>query len=120
MKKVPDFKVEMWQKDPTEEELREMAGITQSLEKSGVRFDPEAIRRAVVKDDMPKHMTLIAKELLEEQRYERELAYFNLQQRQNPINSDIPGPIPPGSTPTKHVRIVSSSKIMVRQDAFEN
>lgn len=40
-----------------------MAGITQSLEKSGVKVDPEAIRRAVVKDDMPKHMTLIAKEL---------------------------------------------------------
>ncbi len=59
--------------------MEEMAEITSGLEANGIPVDPEAIRRAVVNENMPKHMTLIEKEMNEELKFEKETAYFNLQ-----------------------------------------
>jgi len=51
------YVVEMWRKEPTGDELREMAELTELCEETGLEVDPEAIRRAIVHDDMPKYMT---------------------------------------------------------------
>ena len=56
-----------------------MAEITSGFEANGIPVDPAAIRRAVVNENMPKHMTLIEKEMNEELNFEKETAYFNLQ-----------------------------------------
>ena len=58
-----------------------MAEITRGFELSGIKVDAATIRRAVVNENMPKHMTLIENEMKEELNYEKEMAYFNLSQR---------------------------------------
>ena len=80
-KKQDDSKIELWKKDPTGDELREMAEITEAFEEEGLEVDPEVIRRAVVNDNMPKYMTLIAKDLEEDRAIQREQDYFDLKQR---------------------------------------
>ena len=49
-----------------------MAEITEAFEEEGLEVDPEVIRRAVVNDNMPKYMTLIAKDLEEDRAIQRE------------------------------------------------
>lgn len=72
-KKVrPEYKVDIWRKDPTGDELREMAELTENLEENGIQFDPDVIRRAVVNENMPKYMTLIQNDLKEDLEYNRE------------------------------------------------
>ena len=43
-----------------------MAELTEALEESGIEFDPDAIRRAVVNENTPKYMALIEKDLQED------------------------------------------------------
>lgn len=58
-KKKAENLVELWLKDPTGEEMKEMAEMTEAFEEEGIEVDPEAIRQAIVLDNMPKYMTLI-------------------------------------------------------------
>ena len=39
--------------------MKEMAEMTEAFEEEGIEVDPEAIRQAIVLDNMPKYMTLI-------------------------------------------------------------
>ena len=58
-KRKTEYKVDIWQKDPTAEELKEMSDLTANLERDGIRVDQETIRRGIVNENVPKHMTLI-------------------------------------------------------------
>ena len=71
-----------WNKDPTGEELKEMAELTECLEENGIHVDREAIRRAVVNENKTKYMIAIEKELHEDRSHQKELDYYTLQQRQ--------------------------------------
>lgn len=75
-KAKPEYKVDIWRKDPTGDELREMAEITENFEENGIKVDPEMIRRAVVNENVPKYMTLIQKDLKEDLEQQKELEYF--------------------------------------------
>lgn len=57
------YKVEIWNKDPTGDELREMAELTECMEEIGIPVDSDTIRRAVVNENKTKYMTLIEKDL---------------------------------------------------------
>ena len=43
-KKAKEFKVEIWHKEPTGDEMREMAEITEAFEEDGIEIDHDAIR----------------------------------------------------------------------------
>ena len=58
-KKEDAFRNAIWQQDPTSEELKEMAELTKCFEDLGQTVDPNSIRRAVVRENMPRYMTLI-------------------------------------------------------------
>ena len=58
-----------------------MAEITECCEENGIDIDQSAIRRAVVNENKTKYMTLIEKDLKEDQSHQRELDFFALQQR---------------------------------------
>ena len=89
-KKKKQYKVELWQKEPTGDEMKEMAEITECFEDDGIDIDPETIRNAIVNDNMPKYMTLIEKDLKEDRAMQKELDYFSLQERQkDPSSLDV-------------------------------
>ena len=81
-KKNKDYTVEIWNKDPTGEELKEMAELTECFEENGIEVDQNAIRRAVVNENTTKYMTLIEKDLQEDRNEQKEKDFFTIQQRQ--------------------------------------
>jgi len=68
----------IWRKEPTAEELKEMVEMIAGFEEDGVDYDQEAVRRAIVSDNMPRHMTLISKDLKEDHGLKREQDYSML------------------------------------------
>lgn len=85
-KKKKNYTVEIWNKEPTGEELREIAEITECFEENGIEVDPDTIRRAVVNDNQPKYMSLIEKDLLDDRNLQKELDFASLQQRRDTSN----------------------------------
>ena len=43
-----------------------MAELMESLESNGIAVDAETIRRGIVNENMPKHMTIIARDYKED------------------------------------------------------
>ena len=72
------YVVEMWQKEPTGDELREMKELTEACEDRGLQVNPQAVRRAIVRDNMPKYMTLIERDIKEAQDELNEANYFSI------------------------------------------
>ena len=58
-----------------------MAELTKCFEDLGQEVDQNSIRRAVVRENMPRYMTLISKDLKEDRDYQKELDYFTLQKK---------------------------------------
>ena len=86
-KKVKEYKVEQWHKEPTGDEMREIVEITEAFEEDGLEVDHEVLREGIVLNNMPKYMTLIDKDMKIDSRSAREKDYFNLQKRQADVSN---------------------------------
>lgn len=77
-KKDKEHEVEIWKKELNEEECREIEELRRGLAMDGIRVDEDTLRRGIVNENIPKHMTLIGKDLDDDRKEKREDEHFSL------------------------------------------
>ena len=77
-KKKTEYSVDIWQKEPTAEEQKEINELAAICERDGIEMDHVTLRRGIVNENIPKHMTLITRDFNDERRDKQEEEQFAL------------------------------------------
>ena len=77
-KKEKEHVVDIWKKELNEEECREIEELRRGLAMDGIRVDEDTLRRGIVNENIPKHMTLIGKDFDDDRKEKREDEHFSL------------------------------------------